>query len=185
VSESVYKLQKVIRGTDALANILKTNLKTGIVGTREDIETRKRAFGVNAKILAETKTLMMLILEVFDDLMLKILLCAAFVALIIGMINEGPEHGWIEGSSIFFAVGIIVTVTAGNNYLKEKQFQKLKARQQDNQKVAVYRGTEGMTVTLGTQDLVVGDIIKIEPGSQVPADCIMISGNDLACDESA
>jgi Ca2+ transporting ATPase len=128
---------------------------------------------------------MMLILEVFDDLMLKILLCAAFVALIIGMINEGPEHGWIEGSSIFFAVGIIVTVTAGNNYLKEKQFQKLKARQQDNQKVAVYRGTEGMTVTLGTQDLVVGDIIKIEPGSQVPADCIMISGNDLACDESA
>ena len=50
----------------------------------------------------------------------------------IGIINDGLAHGWIEGASIFFAVGIIVTVTAGNNYMKEKQFQKLKARQQDN-----------------------------------------------------
>ena len=97
--------------------------------------------------------------------MLRILLLAALVALIIGVINDGWAHGWIEGASIFFAVAIIVIVTAGNNYMKEKQFQKLKARQQDNQQVPVFRGKEGLTITIPTQELVVGDIIKIEQGS--------------------
>jgi Ca2+ transporting ATPase len=95
--------------------------------------------------MAETKTLMALIFECFEDLMLRILLLAALVALIIGIINDGIESGWIEGTSIFFAVSIIVTVTAGNNYMKEKQFQQLKARQQDNQQVVIFRGTEGQT----------------------------------------
>lgn len=117
--------------------------------------------------------------------MLKILLLAAFVALVIGIINDGLAHGWIEGASIFFAVGIIVTVTAGNNYMKEKQFQKLKARQQDNQNAAIFRGREGNTITRSTQELVVGDIIKIEQGQQVPADCLVISANDLVLNESA
>lgn len=95
---------------------------------------------MNAKQLSKTKSLFELIIECFEDLMLRILLLAALVALIIGIINDGLAHGWIEGASIFFAVGIIVTVTAGNNYMKEKQFQKLKARQNDNQVVPVYRG---------------------------------------------
>jgi len=77
---------------------------------------------MNSKRLAKTKTLVELILECFEDLMLKVLLLAATVALVIGVINDGWDHGWIEGASIFFAVGIIVTVTAGNNYMKEKQF---------------------------------------------------------------
>ena len=120
--------------------------------------------------------------------MLRILLLAALVALIIGIINDGLAHGWIEGASIFFAVGIIVTVTAGNNYMKEKQFQKLKARQNDNQVVPVYRGgspDKPLTQTIPTQELLVGDIIKIESGSQVPADCVVISATDLTCDEAA
>jgi hypothetical protein len=48
-------------------------------------------------------------------------LIAATVALIVGIIQHGAE-GAIEGVSIFIAVIIIVTVTAGNNYVKEKQF---------------------------------------------------------------
>jgi len=49
-------------------------------------------------------------------------LIAAGVALIIGIWKDGIEHGWVEGLSIFIAVTIIVSVTAGNNYIKEKQF---------------------------------------------------------------
>jgi Ca2+ transporting ATPase len=61
-------------------------------------------------------------LENFEDRILQILLIAAFVSLVIGIWKEGIEHGWIEGLSIFIAVTIIVSVTAGNNYIKEKQF---------------------------------------------------------------
>jgi Ca2+ transporting ATPase len=73
------------------------------------------------------KTLWELIIECFDDPTLKVLLVAAFVSLIIGVINDGWDIGWIDGTSIFFALFIITSVTAGNNYAMENQFQKLKA----------------------------------------------------------
>ena len=57
--------------------------------------------------------------------MLKIITVAAIISIIVGMIKDGPAKGWIEGATIVIAVVIIVSVTAGNNYLKEKQFEKL------------------------------------------------------------
>lgn len=185
MSVSVHRFFKQYHGLEGLARNLKTNMKTGIEGSAQDLATRKKVFGMNAKRLAKTKSLFDLIGDCFEDVMLRVLLLAAFVSLVIGIINDGIEHGWIEGASIFFAVGIITFVTVGNNYMKEKQFQKLKARQQDNQVVPVFRGSNGMTQTISTQDLVVGDLIKIEPGSMIPADCIVVHSNDLSCDESA
>jgi Ca2+ transporting ATPase len=61
-----------------------------------------------------------LILENFEDRILQILLLAAFVSTVIGIYKSGWAHGWVEGASIFIAVTIIVTVTAGNNWVKEK-----------------------------------------------------------------
>jgi len=51
--------------------------------------------------------------------------------------------------------------------------------------VAVYRGRDGSTKTLPITELVVGDIIKLEQGMRVPADCVLIDSFDVACDESA
>jgi len=79
-------------------------------------------FGSNAKRLPKIRTLCELILENFEDKILQILLMAAFAALIIGVVQHGWAAGWVEGLSIFIAVAIIVSVTAGNNYVKEKQF---------------------------------------------------------------
>ena len=59
--------------------------------------------------------------------MLRILCVAAVVSLILGIATEGLEHGWMEGTSILMAVVIIVTVTSGNNWIKEQQFKKLNA----------------------------------------------------------
>jgi len=43
------------------------------------------------------------------------------VAIVIGTWQH-PSYGWIEGTSIFMAIAIIVTVTAGNDFVKERQF---------------------------------------------------------------
>lgn len=43
----------------------------------------------------------------------------------------------------------------------------------------------GVQVTIPTTDLVVGDIVKLEKGKEIPADCILISSNDMTCNESA
>jgi Ca2+ transporting ATPase len=51
---------------------------------------------------------------------MQILSAAAFVQLTIGVIKEGWAHGWIEGVAILLAIVIIVSITAVNNYMKEK-----------------------------------------------------------------
>ena len=49
----------------------------------------------------------------------------AAVNVAIGIYQEGLAHGWVDGAAIYIAVIIIVSIAAGNNYSKEKQFQKL------------------------------------------------------------
>jgi P-type Ca2+ transporter type 2B len=130
------------------------------------------------------KSLCTLILEALEDKILQILMMAATAALIIGVVQHGWKSGWVEGISIWIAVTIIVAVTAGNNYVKEKQFQKLVSKATEDY-IAVFRGGDGLTKTIINYDLVVGDIIKIETGMRIPCDCILIEGTDIACDESA
>ena len=60
-----------------------------------------------------------MIKECFEDRILQILILAASIAIIIGTYQH-PDYGWIEGTSIFFAIFIIVSVTSGNNYVEEK-----------------------------------------------------------------
>ena len=62
-----------------------------------------------------------------EDQILQILIAAAIVSLIIGISTEGWEKGWLEGVAITVAIFIILTVTATNDYMKEKQFRKLNA----------------------------------------------------------
>ena len=50
---------------------------------------------------------------------------AATVSLAIGLWKEGWSKGWYEGVTIYFAIFIIVSVTATNDYMKDKQFRKL------------------------------------------------------------
>jgi Ca2+ transporting ATPase len=61
------------------------------------------------------------LLEPFEDPILKILIVACIVQLIIGIYENGLP-GCVDGVSIFIAIVIITLVTAGNNYVKEKQF---------------------------------------------------------------
>jgi Ca2+-transporting ATPase len=49
----------------------------------------------------------------------------------------------------------------------------------------VLRGDDGITQTISDKELVVGDLIKIEAGMRIPADCVLIDGTDFATDESA
>ena len=51
---------------------------------------------------------------------MQILIAAATVSLLIGIWKEGLVSGWHEGGTIYFAILIIVSVTATNDYMKEK-----------------------------------------------------------------
>ena len=98
--------------------------------------------------------------------------------------QHGWKAGWVEGAAIFIAVGVIISVTAGNNYIKEKQFQKLFQKANDDY-IVVFRGNEGITKTIPFTELLVGDVIQIESGMKVPADCVLLSATDVSADEAA
>ena len=63
-----------------------------------------------------------MICEVFEDFILKVLIVAAIVSTTLGIIQHGPAEGFQEGAGIMFAIVIIVVVTVGNDYAKEKKF---------------------------------------------------------------
>lgn len=103
-------------------------------------------FGNNIKRIPKIKSIFEILYESISDKILIILLIAATVSTILGSI-EDPTNGWIDGVSIYLAVVAIVSITSANNYVKEKQFQKLVAKAAIDF-VAVYRGGNGSTKTI-------------------------------------
>lgn len=118
---------------------------------------------------------------------MRILLVAATLTLIIGLFNDlskdTTSYQWVEGASIYFAVAFITLFTTACDYLKEKQFLKLHD-QVKNQEVSVVRGQYGLSQPCLVSDLVVGDVILVETGMRIPADCVLIDGMDITVDET-
>jgi Ca2+ transporting ATPase len=61
-----------------------------------------------------------MIKECFEDTILRILVVAAIVSLAVGIYQDGPKLGSADGGSIILAIMIIVSVTVGNNLVKER-----------------------------------------------------------------
>lgn len=73
-------------------------------------------------------------------------------------------------------------IGSSNNYAKEKQFQKLMEAREEREVVVI---RDGRDVAMSIHSLLVGDIIKINAGDQIPADCILLSGTEVSMDESS
>ena len=82
------------------------------------------------------------------------------------------------------AVVIVVVVTAWNDLKKEQEFQKLNDEAEEGKKVSVIRdGKEIDDLKIG--DILVGDIILLKSGNEIPGDGIMIQGYSVQMDESS
>lgn len=131
--------------------------------------------------------------EALTDITLIILLVAALISLGLSFYKPPAEHaskdsteqeaGWIEGAAILIAVVVVVLVTAANDWSKEKQFRGLQSKIETEHKFSVIRGGVAMDIVI--RELVVGDIARVKYGDLLPADGILIQGNDLKIDESS
>ena len=88
----------------------------------------------------------------------------------------------MEGVAILIAIIIIVLVGSINDYQKERQFLRLDEKKQ-RREVKVIRSGKPQQVSIF--DILVGDIVCIEPGDVFPADGIFIDGYNVKCDESS
>ncbi|KAK9269323.1 hypothetical protein L1049_001094 [Liquidambar formosana] len=169
-------------GVKGLAALLKTNHEKGIYGDDEELLKRRNAFGSNTYPQKKGRTFWMFLWEAWQDLTLIILMIAAVASLALGIKTEGIKKGWYDGGSIAFAVLLVIFVTAISDYRQSLQFQNLNEEKR-NIHVQVIRG--GRRVEVSIFDLVVGDVVLLNIGDQVPADGVLISGHSLAIDESS
>ncbi|KAL2332555.1 hypothetical protein Fmac_020136 [Flemingia macrophylla] len=165
-----------------LSKLLQSDPDKGIRGDDADLLKRKNAFGTNTYPRKKGRSFSRFLWEAWQDLTLIILIIAAVVSLILGIKTEGLEQGWYDGGSIFFAVILVIVVTAVSDYRQSLQFQNLNAEKQ-NIKLEIIRG--GRTIQISIFDIVVGDVVPLKIGDQVPADGVLITGHSLAIDESS
>ncbi|KAG4972706.1 hypothetical protein JHK85_039127 [Glycine max] len=179
VGEYAVGLEQLVKG---LSNLLKSIPDKGINGDDADLSKRKNAFGTNTYPRKKGRSFWRFLWESWQDLTLIILIIAAVVSLVLGIKTEGLEEGWYDGGSIAFAVFLVIIVTAVSDYRQSLQFQNLNAEKQ-NIKLEVIRG--GRTIQISIFDIVVGDLVPLKIGDQVPADGVVITGHSLAIDESS
>ncbi|XP_048403339.1 plasma membrane calcium-transporting ATPase 2 isoform X12 [Stegostoma tigrinum] len=201
-SEAVQKIQDTYGDMNGFCRRLKTSLTEGLAGNPADLENRRQIFGRNFIPPKKPKTFLQLIWEALQDVTLIILELAAIISLGLsfyqppgersemcgsaagGVEDEGEsEAGWIEGAAILLSVICVVFVTAFNDWSKEKQFRGLQSRIEQEQKFAVVRG--GQVIQIPVSEIVTGDIAQVKYGDLLPADGILIQGNDLKIDESS
>ncbi|KAK3221270.1 hypothetical protein Dsin_008295 [Dipteronia sinensis] len=169
-------------GVKGLSDLLKTNLDKGISGDDADLLKRRNGFGSNTYPQKKGRSFWMFLWEAWQDLTLIILMVAAVASLALGIKTEGIKEGWYDGGSIAFAVILVIVVTAISDYRQSLQFQNLNDEKR-NIHLEVIRG--GRRVEVSIYDLVVGDVVPLNIGDQVPADGVVISGHSLSIDESS
>uniref|UniRef100_A0A8C3NRV8 P-type Ca(2+) transporter n=1 Tax=Cyanoderma ruficeps TaxID=181631 RepID=A0A8C3NRV8_9PASS len=201
-AEAVARLNDSYGGVQNVCKRLKTSPVEGLSGNPTDLEKRRQVFGQNFIPPKKAKTFLQLVWEALQDVTLIILEIAAIISLGLsfyhppggdnelcgqstgGVEDEGESQaGWIEGAAILFSVIIVVLVTAFNDWSKEKQFRGLQSRIEQEQKFTVIR--KGQVIQIPVAEIVVGDIAQIKYGDLLPADGILIQGNDLKIDESS
>lgn len=180
------EMYREMGGLEGIAQGVRSDLKHGISESEaaDGHADRILEYGANIYPEAPRKGFWMFFLEAMNDPTIMILIAAAIISLVIGL--AAPEEGeeataWIEGAAIMAAVLAVGFITAINEYGQESQFRALNDKKNEKQ-VVVIRGAEQVEVPI--QELLVGDVIVLETGDQIPADGVLIIGHELTVDES-
>ena len=145
--------------------------------TDEQVKQSREQYGRNVLTPPHRTSLWKLYLDKYRDPIIQILLVAAFVSLILAFI----EHNFMETIGIFVAVFLATTVGFYFERDAAKKFNVLTALSEE-QPVKVRRG--GKVMQIPRHDIVVGDVVLIEVGDEVPADGELLVSTDLQINES-
>lgn len=145
--------------------------------TDEQVKQSRELHGKNVLTPPQRTSLWKLYLDKYRDPIIQILLVAAFVSLILAFI----EKNFMETIGIFVAVFLATTVGFYFERDAAKKFNLLTALSEE-QPVKVRRN--GKVMEIPRHDVVVGDVVLVEVGDEVPADGELIVCNDLQINES-
>lgn len=154
-----------------------TNLQLGL--SHRQVEERRQKYGANRLEEQKKKPIILKFLEQFKDFMIIILLIASVISAVVTK---------MEGNNDYFDSIIIIAIVVFNAIMglvqeakAEKSLEALKKMSAPTCKVR--RG--GEIITIKGEETVPGDIVLLEAGNYVPADCRLISAFDLKIEESS
>lgn len=159
--------------------------------SEDSFADRKRIFKDNRLPEKKSKTFWQLAWTAYNDRVLILLSVAAVVSLALGIYQSvrpttAEEHEarveWVEGVAIMVAIFVVTFVGALNDFQKERQFVKLN-KKKEQRFVKVVRS--GKSQEISVYDVLVGDIMHLEPGDLIPVDGIFVDGHNVKCDESS
>lgn len=143
----------------------------------EEVERRRKVYGLNELEKHDGPSIWRLILDQFNDTLVRILLCAAVVSFVLAWYDgkQGGEMGitaFVEPLVIFLIliVNAFVGVWQENN--AEKALEALKEIQSEH--ATVIRDGKKIT-SLFARELVPGDIVELRVGDKVPADMRVVA----------
>lgn len=145
--------------------------------TDQEVLSNREKFGENLLTPPQRPSIWKLYLEKFQDPVIKVLLVAAAFSLIISFI----ENEYAETIGIFFAIFLATGIGFYFEYDANKKFDLLNAVGEETP-VTVIRN--GKIHEIPKKDIVVGDIVVLNTGEEVPADGILVEAVSLQINES-
>lgn len=160
-----------------VARKLRTNIGQGL--SKEEAESRHNKHGPNKLDEQKKESLLVRFIKQFKDFMIIILLVAAVISAGISFVQG--ENDYIDSIIIVTIVVLNAIMGLVQEAKAEKSLEALKdmsapvARVRRNGRIATVKGTE----------IVPGDIVLLEAGNFVPADCRLINSYNLKIEESS
>ena len=145
--------------------------------SEQQVKENRERWGENILTPPERTSMWKLYLEKYNDPIIKILLVAAAISLGLAVI----ENDYVEAIGIFLAIFFATTVGFYFERDAARRFEELTALGEE-QPVKVVRG--GHVVEIPRKEIVVGDIVVLAVGDEVPADGTLFEATDLQIDES-
>lgn len=140
--------------------------------TSKEAQARFTKYGYNELIKKKKISPLKIFLSQFNDFIIWILLAATLIS---GFMGE-------KADAITILIIIIINAAMGfiQEFRTERSLEALKELASPNAKVL----RDGKVTVISARNIVVGDVIEIEAGDRIPADCVLISGDSIQSDES-
>ena len=162
---------------ETITKELRTNVERGL--NEEEVSRRIEKYGKNRLKEKKKESMFIRFIKQFNDFMIIILIIASIVSAVIA---------YVEGSGDYIDSIIIIAIVIFNAIMglvqetkAEKSLEALKKLSAPISKVR----RSGKVVEVDSSEVVPGDIVILEAGNYVPADCRIIKSSDLKIEESS
>ncbi len=163
--------------TEEVLRRLQTSTKMGLADN--EIESRKEKYGSNKLQEKKKENIVIKFVKQFNDFMIIILIIASIISAFTSYMQG--ENDYVDSIIIIAIVILNAIMGLVQEARAEKSIESLKKLTPQIAKVI----REGKIQEINAEELVPGDIIELEAGNYVPADCRIIEGFNLKIEESS